>query len=92
MLMQQFQVVRDQYGSFKSTLNPQQLNVGANQLAELDAGLGIIAEAFTDYQTALANGQSDITAFNNLRQVLNEAMGVWVQEFKRTCNQLRVGW
>jgi len=92
MLMQQFQVVRNQYAGFTSTLTPAQANVGANQLAELNAGLNIIAEAFTDYQTALANGQSDITAFTNLRQVLNEAMRVWAQEFKRTCNQLRVGW
>ena len=92
MLAQQFQAVRDQYAGFKTTLNPQQLNNGANQLAELDSGLDIIAEAFNDYQTALANGQSDITAFNNLRQVLNEAMGVWAQEFKQTCNQLNVGW
>jgi hypothetical protein len=92
MLVQQFQAVCDQYAAFKTTLTPLQLNNGANQLAELDAGLNIIAEAFNDYQTALANGQSDITAYSNLRQVLNEAMGVWVQEFKRTCNQLRVGW
>ena len=92
MLVQQFQAVCDQYAAFKTTLTPLQLNNGANQLAELDAGLNIIAEAFNDYQTALANGQSDITAFNNLRQVLNQAMAVWAQEFKRTCNQLRVGW
>ena len=92
ILLQQFQAVRDQYAGFKSTLTPQQLNSGANQVAELDAGLDIIQEAFTDYQTAVANGQSDFSAFNNLRQVLNQAMGVWVQEFKQTCNQLRVGW
>jgi hypothetical protein len=92
MLMQQFQAVRNQYAGFTSTLTPGQSNVGANQLAELSAGLNIIQEAFTDYQTALANGQSEVTAFTNLRQVLNEAMGVWVQEFRRTCNQLRVGW
>jgi hypothetical protein len=92
MLQQQFQAVRDQYAGFKSTLNPQQLNVGANQLTELDAGLDIIQEAFTDYENAVANGQSTVTAFNNLRQVLSQAMGVWTQEFKQTCNQLRVGW
>jgi hypothetical protein len=92
MLVQQFQAVRDQHAGFKTTLTPQQLNVGANRLAELDAGLDIIQEAFADYQTAVANGQSDITAFTNLRQVLNQAMGVWVQEFKQVCNQLRVGW
>ena len=61
MLVQQFQAVRAQYSGLKSTLNPQQLASGANQLAELDAGLDIIQEAFTDYQTAVANGQSSTT-------------------------------
>jgi hypothetical protein len=92
LLVQQFQAVRDQYAGFKSTLNPQQLSNGANLIAELDSGLDIIQEAFADYQAAIANGQSDSTAFANMRQVLNEAMGVWVQEFKQDCRQLRVGW
>ncbi len=92
LLVQQFQAVRDQYAGFKSTLTPQQLTSGANLVAELDAGLDIIQQAFADYQTAVANGQSDSTAFANLRQVLNEAMGVWVQEFKQDCRQMRVGW
>jgi len=92
LLVQQFQAVRDQYSGFKSTLNPQQLSSGANQVAELDSGLDIIQEAFADYQAAVANGQSDSSAFANMSQVLNEAMGVWVQEFKQDCRQLRVGW
>lgn len=92
MLLQQFQAVRDQYSGFKGTLTPQQLNSGANQVAELDSGLDIIQEAFTDYQTAVANGQSDYTASANLRQVLNEAIGVWLQEFKQDCRQMQVGW
>jgi hypothetical protein len=92
MLQQQFQAVRDQYTNFKTTLNPYQANVGGNQIAELDAGLDIIQEAFADYQTSVANGQSPNSAYNNLRQVLNRAMRVWTDEFKQTCNQLRVGW
>jgi len=92
MLTQQFQAVRDQYNGLKSTLNPMQLNSGANQLAELDSGLAIIQEAFADYQNAVANGQSQFSAFSNMSRVLNEAMGVWLQELKRDCSQLRVGW
>lgn len=92
LLMQQFQTVRGQYAGFKSTLNPQQLSYGANQLAELDAGLDIIQEAFTDYQGAVANGQSTYTALSNMCQVLYEAMGVWGREFKQDCRQLQVGW
>jgi hypothetical protein len=92
LMVQQFQAVRDRYSGFKSTLTPQQLASGANQLAELDAGLDIIQEAFTDYQTAVANGQASNTASANLRQVLNEALRVWTQELKPDCRQLRVGW
>jgi hypothetical protein len=92
LVVQQFQTVRDQYNGFKSTLNPQQLTNGANQLAELDSGLDIIQEAFTDYQNAVANGQSNNSAFANMCQVLNQAMGVWIQEYKQDCSQLRVGW
>ena len=92
LLMQQFQAVRDQYAGFKSTLTPQQLSAGANLLAELDAGLDIIQEAFTDYQAAVSNGQSIHSALTNLCGVLNEASRVWGQEFKQDCRQLRVGW
>ena len=92
LLVQQFQAVRDQYNGFKGTLTPQQLSSSANQLAELDAGLDIIQQAFTDYQTAVANGQSINTASANLRKVLKEAIRVWTQKLKQDGRQLRVGW
>jgi hypothetical protein len=92
MLVQQFQAVRNQYGALKNTLTPPQLAAGANQLAELDAGLDILQEAFTDYQAAVANGQSSSTALANMCQVLNEASRVWAQELKQDCRQLQVGW
>jgi len=91
LLVHQFQAVRDQYNGFKSTLAPQQLASSAKQLAELDAGLDIIQQAFTDYQTALANGQSSNTASANLRQVLKEAIRDWTQKLKQDRRQLRVG-
>ena len=91
LLVQQFQAVRDQYNGFKTTLAPQQLTSNANQLAELDAGLDIIQQAFTDYQTAVANGQPSNTASANLRQVLKEAIRVWTQKLKQDRRQLRVG-
>jgi hypothetical protein len=91
LLVQQFQAVRDRYNGFKTTLAPQQLTSSANQLAELDAGLDIIQQAFTDYQTAVANGQPSNTASANLRQVLKEAIRVWTQKLKQDRRQLRVG-
>ena len=93
LLMQQFQAVRDQYAGFKSTLNPQQLNSGANQLAELDSGPGHHPGGFHGLPDR--GGQRPVqlyTAFANMCQVLNEAMGVWAQEFKQDCRQLQVGW
>jgi hypothetical protein len=30
--------------------------------------------------------------FANMCRVLNQGMGVWAQELKRDCRQLRVGW
>ncbi|HVM49217.1 MAG TPA: hypothetical protein VMU04_14395 [Candidatus Acidoferrum sp.] len=91
LLSSQFQEVRNQYAGFKGTLTPWQSGYGGNRLADLDAGLDIIQEAFTHYQTAVANGQLPSHAFNNLKQVLNRAMGAWAQEFKQVCSQIRVG-
>ena len=91
LLVHQFQSVRDHYDAFKSTLTPQQLASSTNQLAELDAGLDILQKAFTNYQTAVANGQSSITASANLRQVLNKAIQVWTHKLKQDRRQLRVG-
>jgi hypothetical protein len=91
LLVQQFQAVRDQYNRFKSTLTPEQLASSANQLAKLDAGLDIIQQAFTGYQTAVANGHSSNTASANLRQMLNKAIRVWTQELKQDRRQLRIG-
>ena len=89
---QQFQILRGAYGAFTGTLTPQQLDRGANELAELNAGLDILQEAFTDYQQAVADGQSSASAFNNMCQVLYQASGVWLQELNSVSNRLHVGW
>jgi len=92
MVWQQFQMLQGAYNAFKATLTQRQLSAGANELAELDAGLGILEEAFTNYQQDVANGQSSTSAFNNMCQVLRQASGVWLQEFNSDCGRLRVGW
>ena len=91
LLVQQFQAVRDKYNGFKNTLTPQQLASRTNQLAELDAGLDIIQKAFTDYQTAVANGQAGNTASVKLRQVLNRGIRAWAKKLKQESRDLRVG-
>jgi hypothetical protein len=91
VIWQQFQNLRGAYAGFKNTLTPQQLSYGANEIAELDAGLDILQESFNNYQEDVAAGQSTSSALNNLAQVLSRASGVWLQEFNRDSARLRVG-
>jgi hypothetical protein len=90
-LWQQFQTLRGAYTGFKNTLSPLQLNNGANEIAELDAGLDILQESFNNYQEDVAGGQPTYSALNSLCQVLSQASGVWVQEFNRDCARIGVG-
>ena len=92
IVWQQFQALQGAFNAFKATLTQRQLSAGANELAELDAGLGILEEAFTNYQQDVADGQSSTSAFNNMCQVLRQASGVWLQEFNSDCSRLQVGW
>ena len=91
IIWQQFQNLRGAYIGFKNTLSPQQLSNGANEIAELDAGLDILQESFSNYQEDVAGGQPTSSALNSLCQVLSQASGVWLQEFNRDCVRIRVG-
>ena len=91
-VLQQFQALRDSYNGLKQTLNPQQLARGANDLAELDAGLDIIQEAFGNYQEAVGAGQPVNSALRDMCQILGQASQIWLQELNKRCAGLRVGW
>jgi hypothetical protein len=88
---QQFQTLRNTYVGLKQTLNPQQLAAGANALAELDAGLDIIQEAFTNYQNDLAAGRSPSAALRDLCQIMAQGSRIWLQQLNKSCMALRVG-
>jgi len=90
-LWQQFQSVRGAYMGLTQTLNPRQLADGANDLAELDAGLGIIQEAFSNHQDAIAAGGSPASALRDLCEILREASKIWLDELNSTSSKLRVG-
>jgi len=92
LVWRQFEMLQASYNAFKSTLTPQQGAAGANDLAQLDAGLGILEEAFTNYQQAVINGQSSITALHDMCQALYQGSGVWLQDFNSVCWRLQVGW
>jgi hypothetical protein len=89
---QQFQRMRASYGVFRMTLTPAQLAAGANEIAELDAGLDILQEAFGNYQQDVAQGRPAHPALRDMCQVLGQAAGVWLQQLNRDCARLRVGW
>jgi len=83
--------LRAAYDQFKATLTPNQLASGANELAELEAGLDILQEAFDEYQQDVAAGRSQAAAFRSLCRVLDEAAGLWLQELNKVAEKLRVG-
>jgi len=85
-----FQAVVSAYQTFKTTLTPTQAANGANDFAELDAGLSIIAEGFTNYQSEAAAGYSGASAFRDLCQTLSRAMDVWSRQFLTVCSRARV--
>jgi hypothetical protein len=87
----QFEKVRAAYGGFKRTLTPRQWEFGANDLAELDAGLDIIQEAFLIFENDIANGRSNSSALRSMCQVLNQATPLWMKELNRVSSRLRVG-
>ena len=90
LLWQQFQLLRRAYTEFKATLTPKQLASGANELAELDAGLDILQEAFDEYQQDVAARRSPAAAFKSMCQVLNEAAALWLQELNKAIKRLSV--
>ena len=87
-----FDDLRQAYYVFKQTLTPQQLTYGANSLAELDAGLGILEEAFVNYDEDRARGQSLASALRTMCRLLSQGTALWAQELNKTCSRLRVGW
>jgi len=87
-LWSQFQSVRNAYNAFKRTLRPHNMAVAANELAELEAGLDIIQEAFFDYQQDVGSGRLANVALRSLSQVLDQAAGVWLEELDRVARQL----
>jgi hypothetical protein len=90
MVLHEFQLVRDAYWAFKTTLAPGQLAVAANELAELEAGLDIIEEAFGHYQLDVAAGRPPNVALKSMCLALSKAAGVWLQELDRVATILRV--
>ena len=91
LVRSQFEKLRGAYGAFRRTLSPRQLEFGANELAELDAGLDIIQEAFMVFENDIANGRSNASALRSMCQVVGQAAPIWLKELNRVSARLRVG-
>jgi hypothetical protein len=92
ILAQQFQILCAAYVDFKRSLNTQQQYYGANDLAELDAGLDIIGGAFANCQQDLTAGRSPNYAMRTLCKVLGQGTGLWFRQLDQVSKRLRVGW
>jgi hypothetical protein len=87
-----FQDLRLGFVALTQTLTPQQSMYGANDLAELNTGLDIIQEAFTNYEEDIAGGRPAGPALQNMCRVLHQGSALWLRELYKTSSRLRIGW
>jgi hypothetical protein len=90
-MWREMQSLRAAYNAFTMTLNPQQRANGANELAELSAGLDILESAFANYSNDVAGGRSENTAFAELTRAMRQGARLWQQELDRVSARLLVG-
>jgi hypothetical protein len=89
-----FQGLRQQFGWLASIVGQQQTPMprAANAVAELSAGLNIIAEIFEPVQAQLNSGIFDRNAIGRMCRALDEALGVWDQELTKDSSRLSLVW
>jgi hypothetical protein len=92
LVWNQFQSMRQAYSNLGFTLFPRQREDGANQWAELSAGLDILQEAFANYENDLAGGRPEKAALRDLCSVLGDSTRVWLAQFNQDCARLTVGY
>jgi hypothetical protein len=91
LVWRSFEALRVEFTMFTRSLTPQQQAYGANEVAELAAGLDILQEAFANYEGDVASGRSSAVALRDMCQVLARGADVWLQQFNQDCARLRVG-
>ncbi len=92
MVARQFRALRLTFNGLKSTLTPQQLMYGGNDLAELEAGLDILEEAFAIYQEEVGAGRAPMVTLRSMCDVLARGSVVWVKELEKVGSRMRIGW
>ncbi len=91
LVWRSLQALRLEFGSFTKTLTPRQQADGANELAELAAGLDILEQALTNYYQDVAAGRLATQALREMCQVLARGADIWLAEFNKDCTRLRIG-
>ncbi len=91
-LWQRFHSLQVAFECYRRSLTPAQQSRGANELAELSAGLDIIREAFDDYRTSTAPGQrngvpSPVWCARPCRCVLGQRAGSRQRQTGRAVNR-----
>jgi hypothetical protein len=87
-LQLQFQNLRATFNLLAGIVPQLQSARAANAAAELDAGLNIIAEAFTPVEQEWAAGNLDRRTIVQMCEILNEAILEWQKELKKNSRRL----
>ena len=84
----QFQSLRATFHALGQLALQLQTPRAANAVAELEAGLNIIAEAFLPMQQDLQAGAFNPDTIQRMGQALNDALIEWQKELKRCSSRL----
>ena len=87
-----FLELRRDFGALTMTLTAEQAAYGENDLSELNNGLDILEEAFTNYHIEVAAGRSSSVALANLSRSLRQGSNLWLAQLNKTSSRLRIGW
>ena len=91
MVWEKLQAVRGAFTSFRATLNPQELVAGANELAELDDGLGVMQAALSNNPEIMNAGTSSPMALRNTWRALDRSAKAWLLQFNKDSARIRSG-
>jgi hypothetical protein len=98
-LQQDFAIMQSHFQGLRTQFNwlgNQALQLGRsradNAVAELDAGLNIIAELFTFLNSQYSAGTLDRRTIVRTCRSFEEAMGEWQREFKKNSSRLGFVW
>ena len=87
-LQLQFQNLRGTFNQLAAWVPQLQSPRAANAVAELDAGLNIIAEAFIPVQQEIQAGTLNRNTVIRMCQVLKESLDLWRKELKKSSSRL----